>query len=257
MAELEENMLIWTTDRPYMWWRYIDDIFAIWEFGQERLDNFLQQINLFHPTIKFVAEHSTEKVTFLDTTVILEGRTIHTDLYTKPTDTHQYLSPESCHPRHCTTSIPYSQSLRLKRICSRNEDFQERTNELKQHLMARGYGELAVEQQIRRAASVPRVESLQPHPRRQPQKRVPLVVTYHPSLANLARVARKHLPMLHTSQRLRRAIPEPPLIAFRRPRNLRDLLVRARSQGHTTPHLHMLMQATPHATPDAANVAQK
>ncbi len=61
------------------------------------------------------------------------------------------------------------------------------------------------------------------------------MVTYHPSLASLAKIARKHLPMLHTSQRLRKAIPNPPLVAFRRPRNLRDLLVRSRINTSAPP----------------------
>jgi hypothetical protein len=30
------------------------------------------------------------------------------DIYNKPTDEHQYLSPQSCHPKHFTKSIPYS-----------------------------------------------------------------------------------------------------------------------------------------------------
>ena len=33
--------------------------------------------------------------------------------------------------------------------------------------------------------------------------------------------------MLHVSERLKEAIPEAPIIAYRRPRNFRDLLVRA------------------------------
>ena len=122
MGDLEEKMVASTRTRPYVWWRFIDDVFSIWEHGQQSLNNFLQWINQFHPTIKFTAEYSSNGVTFLDTIVIIDGNTIHTDLYTKPTDTHQYLSPESCRPRHCTSSIPYSQSLRLRRICSRTKD---------------------------------------------------------------------------------------------------------------------------------------
>ncbi len=118
------------------------NVFAIWDKGQELLQTFMQQINDFHPSIKFTAETSTDRVAFLDTTVILEGNKLHTDLYTKPTDTHQYLSPQSCHPRHCTSSIPYSQSLRIKRICSREEDYRSRPEELKSYLLARGYKEL-------------------------------------------------------------------------------------------------------------------
>ena len=167
-------------------------------------------------------------MSFLDTTVILDGRTIQTDLYTKPTDTHQYLSPDSCHPRHCTTSIPYSQSLRIRRICSRIEDYTKRTAELKTHLLDLGYKGTAVDLQIQRATNIPRHEILQPHPPSPPLNRTPLVVTYHPNLTTLARIVKKHLPILHTSSRLKQAIPNPPLVAFRRPTNLRDLLIRAK-----------------------------
>ena len=67
MANLEEKLMASTSTRQKVWWRYIDDIFAIREHGQGSLETFLQQINLFHPTIKFTAETSTERVTFLDT----------------------------------------------------------------------------------------------------------------------------------------------------------------------------------------------
>ncbi len=139
--------------------------------NMEALHNFLQQINRFHHTIKFTAECSTERVSLLDMMVILKEDTICRVLFTKPTYTHQYLSPERCPSRQCTKSIPNSQSLRLRRICSRTEDFEEKFNELKEHLLARGYGESTVAQQIQRVASVPRVTALQPH-RRQPERPV-------------------------------------------------------------------------------------
>jgi hypothetical protein len=41
------------------------------------------------------------------------------DIYNKPTDEHRYLFPQSCHTKHFTKSIPYSQALRIKWICSR------------------------------------------------------------------------------------------------------------------------------------------
>ena len=90
MAKLEEDLLTWTLARPHTWWRYIDDIFAIWEHRRESLMTFLDQINSFHPSIKFTAETSTQcqEVSFLDTTVILEGNNIYTDLYTKPVNRH-------------------------------------------------------------------------------------------------------------------------------------------------------------------------
>ena len=86
----------------------------------------------------------------------------------------------------------------------------------------------AVDVQIQRATNIPRNETLQLHQPRPLLKRTPLVVTYHPNLTTLARIVKKHLPILHTSSRLKQAVPNPPLVAFRRPNNLRDLLVRAK-----------------------------
>ena len=60
MAKLEETPLTQTTSSPRVWWRYIDDVFAIWDKGQDELEIFLQKINTFHHTIKFTAEWSTD-----------------------------------------------------------------------------------------------------------------------------------------------------------------------------------------------------
>ena len=59
-------------------------------------------------------------------------------------------------------------------------------------------------------------------------ERVPLVATYHPTLNSLGKVARKLHPMLTNSEEHSEVFPEPPLIAFRRCKNLKDILVRAR-----------------------------
>ena len=52
----------------------------------------------------------------------------------------------------CTTSIPYSQALRCRRICSREEDFKKRTKELRTHLLDRGYHTTTVDAQIQKAS---------------------------------------------------------------------------------------------------------
>ena len=76
MVKLEETPLTQNTSSPRIWWRYINDVFAIWDKRQNELENFLQQINTFYHTIKFTAEWSTDRVSFLDTTVILDAVTI-------------------------------------------------------------------------------------------------------------------------------------------------------------------------------------
>ena len=69
-----------------------------------------------------------------------DGKII-TGLYVKPTDTHQYLDSSSCHPYHCKKSIPYSQALRLNRICSNNAFTDQRCKELEHWLHEGAYSE--------------------------------------------------------------------------------------------------------------------
>ena len=40
------------------------------------------------------------------------------EIYSKPTDSHEYLNPRSCHPPQVTRNNPYSVALRVRRNCS-------------------------------------------------------------------------------------------------------------------------------------------
>ena len=109
-----------------IWWRYVDDIFFIWEHGEESLEVFIiEQPNMFHSITKFTAEYSKEEVNFLDVNIKLIDGELKIVLSVKPTNTHQFLDPTSCHPYHCKKGIPYSQALRFNSICSNNEIFDD------------------------------------------------------------------------------------------------------------------------------------
>ena len=162
-------------------------------------------------------------------------RNIKTDLYTKPTATHQYLHATSCHPHHNKTSIPYSQALRLRRICSNDGDLRNRIEELQLYLEQRGYNKEALAPQFERATAKPREDCLLPSLKKRQSPQIPLVVTYSPTLPSLSKITGQHHHILHLSERTKRAFPQPPTIAYRRPKNLRDLLVRA-DLAPRTPH---------------------
>ena len=123
MSDFEEKMLESFEKKPLIWWRYRDDILFIWEHGEESLKVFIEQVDMFDSTIKYTAEYSKEEVNFLDANIKLIDRELMTDLFVKPPDTHQFLDPTSCHLYHCKNGIPYSQALRINRICSDNETF--------------------------------------------------------------------------------------------------------------------------------------
>ena len=88
-----------------IWFRYIDDIFFIWTASEKELDDFLERLNNFHPNLKFTRQRSREEINFLDVTVRVNHVEFITNLYCKPTDGHQYLHVESCHPSHTKSSI--------------------------------------------------------------------------------------------------------------------------------------------------------
>ena len=130
MAQLEEKFLNTYHLAPLVWWRYIDNIFMIWPHSEEELDSFTQALNNVHDSIKFTFDRSKTRVNFLDVNIFKEENgNINTGLYTKPTDAHMYLHFNSYHPKHQKTGIPYSQAIRLRRICSTQEQFQEATRQ--------------------------------------------------------------------------------------------------------------------------------
>ena len=109
-----------------------------------------------HPTIKFMADWSKTSINFLDVTVSIAEGVIETDLYVKPTDSHQYLLSSSCHPFYCKKGMPYCQVLRPNRICSNDQFFHKRCNDLEKYLLERGYSEKMVNKEILRARAIPR-----------------------------------------------------------------------------------------------------
>ena len=141
MPELEETFLASSPLKPFVWWRYIDNIFMIWQHGEEKLKDFLKELNNCHPYIKFTSNYSQEKIDFLDVRVIRSGNQLITDLFVKPTDTHQYLHASSCHVYHSKRAIPYSQTLRSNRICSDVVFFDKHCNELEEWLAKQGYSD--------------------------------------------------------------------------------------------------------------------
>ena len=90
-------------------------------------------------------EVSDESVNFLDTKVTITDTGLKTDLFCKPTDAHNYLLFSSAHPRSCKSSIPYSQFLRVRRICSDIEDYDKNVTMLGTEFLKRGYPPHTVE----------------------------------------------------------------------------------------------------------------
>ena len=86
---------------------------------------------------------------------------------------------------------------------------------------------MEVQQYIDHATSIKTAQGLEKSEENNQENRVPLVITYHPTLCNLPKILRRHLPILQVSEGMKQVVLNPPLMAYRRPKNLNDLLFRA------------------------------
>ena len=103
--------------------RFIDDIFFIWIGSKIDLETFLNELNAKHPSTKFKYEISKKRISFLDTEIYIKDKKLHTQIFKKETDRQIFLNINSEQPKSLKISIPYSQALRIKRICSTKKDF--------------------------------------------------------------------------------------------------------------------------------------
>jgi hypothetical protein len=92
MGELEKLIIQYAPYKPISSFRFIDDVDTKWTESAENLNRFFDHDHV-HPTIKVTHETSRNNISFLDTYTTCENGIMSTDIYNKPTDNHQYLSP--------------------------------------------------------------------------------------------------------------------------------------------------------------------
>ena len=119
--------------------RYIDDILGATSMSRENLDRFINFVSNFHPSFQYTFTVSQVSVNFLDIKLCIKADKISTSVYYKETDSHAYLKYGSFHPKSCKNAIPFSQFLRLKRLCSDRQDFKSKQKEMEHFFLLRDY----------------------------------------------------------------------------------------------------------------------
>lgn len=78
-------------------------------------------------------------MTFLDLEIFKEGQCFKTRTFFKPTDRNGYIPMDSCHHRSWLCNIPRGQFIRLRRNCSKEEDYFTQSNILAERFRQKGY----------------------------------------------------------------------------------------------------------------------
>ena len=146
----EQNVKIWK--------RFIDDCFGMF-FGREKIfrkfyNRLSKQFEKFG--LELTMQFSRKNVTMLDIEVYKAENQLHTRESRKETASNLYLRNGSAHPSFTFKGIVKSQMYRLRRLCSKNDDFQASLEELRLRCYNSGYSHSMVDGVLQNAAELKR-----------------------------------------------------------------------------------------------------
>ena len=113
-------------------------------------------------------------------------------LYRKPTDQQAFLHAKSEHPRSLKGSIPYSQALRLKTICSTSTELDKNCAIIKQKFLDRQYKEKVLDEQIKKVDRIERKQLFTCKEKNNGKNRIPQSITYNRTLPNISKMVNRN-----------------------------------------------------------------
>ena len=232
MSQFEELLLSLYNEQffelPSLWLRYIDDIFFVWEGDEQSLKRFLKFCNEFsknknmESNIRFTYDISAKSVNFLDTSVMVEQNgNLTATLYSKPTASHLYFHSSSFHPPHLIMSLPKSQFIRIRWICTHKKDYWFHAKKFISFYHKRKYKHRVLQNYALDISKIDKNDLLV-NKTKPKSSRIPLVITWHNQLWDVSKIvssAYKYMVKCHP--KMREKYPEPPIVAYRRPKNIK------------------------------------
>ena len=213
---------------PHLIKRYIDDVVGPISLPREQLQAFMDFVSNFHPALKFKVEITEISIPFLDITLSINGNQISTSVHYRETDAHRYLLYSSSHPVKCKNSVPFSQLLRLKRLCSNKPDFADKAKEICKFFVDSGYPKSIIDDALERISRTSRQQALQAKPIKTSEDRIPLTLTYHPLSLPIKRIIYLNFDILQTNKDTKAIFIKPPLMVLSRDSNLQEILVHSK-----------------------------
>ena len=145
----------------------------------------------------------------------------------KPTETFQYTHFSSCHPLSVKKGFVKGEALRLLRTNSVKESFEFKKLQLLTRLLERGYSKSFAEDILIEIKFPMRNTALQSKPKTS-KKIIPFVTTFNPATPNLKKILIKHWHLIAGNHNLAQIFKNPPMVAYRMDKSLKNYLVRAR-----------------------------
>ena len=242
LGKLEEEKILTDPFLNYIleYIRFLDDIFILWSGSIQTLKDFEIYINSIHPTIKFTIEYSPNKINFLDTTIYMDDleKTFKTKVYTKPTDTKSLLHYSSYHPNHTKENVIYTQALRYRLLTTDDKVLRNELNELGTTLLRRGYPLPLINRNFKKLNGTTQNDFLYGRKKkikhnnnfRQRRESLPFITEFYEHLSPLKLILHRHWHLIQNDNELKGIFPTKPYIVYKRHRNMKNILIRARYQ---------------------------
>ncbi|KAK7087139.1 hypothetical protein V1264_021228 [Littorina saxatilis] len=228
MGYLEHQVMqAYTAPVPEFYRRFIDDGLGVTCLSLEDLHSFIEFLQNFHPAIKIKITRfpvSRSCVNLLDISLSISDGVLSTSVFYKETTTQAYVHFDSSHPPATKRGIPFSEFLRLRRLCSNDGDFHTRCIEMASFFLGRGYPQSVIDDAFAKASKKTRESALEQST--PPVNDRPTVcITFHPHTVPICRIIRSNWHILAKSAKFADTFKKGPLFAYKRDRNLRDMLV--------------------------------
>ena len=117
---------------------YREDCLVLWDGTDEKLQQLYNFITTLIPDLKFTMEIGNQSKCFLDLRISLLGNKLTTTVYSKPINPHLYLHADCCHKKLSINGIQKGVALRLRRICSTDNDNTAKYKEYTKYLVNKG-----------------------------------------------------------------------------------------------------------------------
>ena len=125
---------------PIFWKREIDDVYCLWQYGEENIGTFLDYLNGCHPRIRWTIEVEKEgKLPFVDLNLCLRTFRITAGIYRKGSHTLKYSTFSSNRPRAEQLGIIKSMLHRAHELCDEGEPLDTEKELLSNAFIANGY----------------------------------------------------------------------------------------------------------------------
>ena len=145
----------------------------------------------------------------------------------KPTETFQYTHFSSCLPLSIKKGFVKGEALRLLRTNLVKESFEFKKSQFLTQLLERGYPKSFAEDILTAIKFSMRNTALQNKPKTS-KKIIPFVTTCNPATPNLKKILIKHWHLIAGKHNLVQIFKNPPMVAYRKDKSLKNYLVRAR-----------------------------